>query len=225
MDYEPLRITALLRSTIAGDFTLPIDGILAATACIVEYDMAVAYEPGVPLPYDPDIVPLLRLGSEEWFFAASFANWPAQKADGVLYWNKRLDSLYAEELTELRGINVSAGTFKMYHHPIPYRSAISVSWDVFGNARHIEKLLRIVSSIGKKQAQGFGAVREWKIVRLDTGYSVYNADGSPARTIPLSYLQAEGLLSEMPFNIGYRGYRPPYWATENQAQVAVPWTG
>ena len=188
--FEPLKIIAHLQTGIISDPYLPIDGILYYQAMRERLGEQTLTLPGQSYggPVDHGL-PLKQINSHtrQWFYAASFAVWPAHTVEGTDYWNKRLD-MSLIDLVDWQGkkarFDVATGRYKSYHMPVFYRSALSVSWYVVGKKAEIERLLRMVTNLGKKSAQGWGAVNEWQVETFPEDWSVWDSTGRLMRAIP-----------------------------------------
>jgi len=214
---EPLRITAHLQAGVISDGTLPFDSLLyfiAHRQALGEQGMTV---PGARLSDRESgaVVPLARLDAHtsRWYYAASFAQWEAPYADARDHWNKRFDSGLADliDFSGRRGaVEIASGRYKAYHMPVFYRHSTLVRWYARGNRETIERLLPHLTNIGKKTAQGWGAVRQWEVELWSEDWSVRRA-GDPMRSIPSDH----GLLF---------GFRPAYWLRSNQHSCEMPAT-
>lgn len=177
------------------------------------------------LPYDgmryADGAPIYQ-GQEEryhiwtketpWYYAASFAQWEGVVAEGQDHWNKRFDA----SLTDLvdfggrRGkVIVEQGAYKAYHMPVWYRHALTVLWYVVGDLAWVREMLSTITHIGKKGAQGWGAVLRWEAMPWAHDWSVYGQYGQLMRAVPAM----DGILT---------GYRPSYWMAKNQTLCRLP---
>ena len=227
-----LKVTAWLASPIAGGAELPLDGILLYYAMLLAHGGGVvAHTPGQTVEYEPEIVPLQIVRSAAdatvWFYACSFAQWPAVLAEGVSHWNKRFDERMAGYIAEkdaARKVTVTKAHYKAYHMPIRYRHAEKVWWHCVGDADRISELLRYADFIGGKTAQGWGNVSRWLIEEAQEDFSIVDADMSPMRAIPQSvYLEmTNGMLPLSAVLSPLRGFRPPYWSRSNQGAVVSP---
>ncbi len=189
---KPLLVTAHLGGPVAGDTTLPLDGILLSAAYERAYGHALALaQPGVPaVEVDYSLVPLVQEQCELGvFYACSFACWPDTRSDGSTAWNRRADVDLIATLTDAAHLETGKGPFKAYHVQLPYRTAHYVQWYCVGDQGAIADLLTRVVHIGKKQAQGFGYVLSWNIERAPENYALFGADGHPARALPLCYIR------------------------------------
>lgn len=168
------------------------------------------YADGAPLYCDH---PAYRVRNRDvrWYYAASFAQW-GPHVDGMDHWNKRFDVAHADLIdfgTKRGNVIVEQGQYKAYHMPVYYRSALWVSWYVVGDREELHRLMPHITNLGKKAAQGWGAVLRWEIVPWPHDWSVYGPDGAVMRAVPAQ----DGILT---------GFRPSYWLPKNQSHCLVP---
>lgn len=218
--YIPLRITARLRCGVISDGLLPFDGLIDAAAHreqLGAHLLTLSRQRAiVDDPLEASItcrLPIKRIaiqGAPDFYYAASCAQWPAAVADGVDYWTKRLDSRYVEFLPDQRArVSTSGGRYRGYRMPIYYRHALSVSWYVVGEPVALERLLSLVTHIGKKREMGWGAVIDWRIEAQQEDWSVTGPRGELMRPVP------------DPAGTPY-GLRPPYWLPRNIIPCRLP---
>lgn len=214
--FEPLKVTAWLQSGVISDQYLPIDSILYSEAMRQKYgEQYVTFSGG----NHPNAVPGVSLAiarvnehGPDWFYAASFAQWSTPATEGQDHWNRRID-MSLIDLVDWHGrkprVDVAWGPFKSYHMPVFYRHAISIDWFLLAHKLSIEPLLAHTTNLGKKVAQGWGAVLRWEIQSVAEDWSVRASDGRLMRAVPSS----EGILT---------GFRPSYWLAKNQATCEIP---
>lgn len=209
--FQNLRITAyLLDGRIATyDGYLPLDSMLAYAKIRSEHPEWM--EAGI-CPEDISNrfiqLPLAKVnaGTKYWYWACSFACFKPLK-ESSRYWHKRFDQELAEEYVNFgkrRGtVNVKSARYKNYRMPLTIILTPKIDWYCVGDAREIAKLLPLITHIGKKPAQGLGAVKKWEIAAIEE-------DLSWLRPIP-----DENGDDEI-------GIRPPYWWRENIVRVRWP---
>lgn len=219
--YVPLKITARLRSGVVSDGLLMLDGALYAAQHRERLAPKVASLPrasamdgdGVPVHLPIRRIPIAKMPNRftpDFFYAASAAQWPDAVADGIDHWTKKLDTKYLDVLSPPRArVPISGGFYRAYHAPIIYRHAICVWWYVCGDPREIERLLTMVTHLGKKTVQGWGAVAEWRVEPASADYSVTGPTGELMRPVP----DECGTLY---------GIRPPYWLPKHQIPCRLP---
>lgn len=215
--FEPMKITAWLQCGVVSDAYLPIDGILhyqAMREANGGQDMTI---PGAELqPKGTKPVHLwlkvVNGSTDQWFYAASFAQWGVAVIEGQDHWNKRFDQSLAL-LVDFEGkrgkVIVEQGRYKAYHMPVWYRHALSVTWYAVGDMGWVRRMLSTVTHLGKKTSQGWGAVLRWSIEPWHADWSVRGQHGQLMRAIPAPQ--------------GIRvGCRPSYWLPKNQLICEVP---
>lgn len=221
MDVEPLRIRAWLRTGVVTDGALPLDGILLFQAMRHTYGPQAATLPGQVSARQAWIpMPLQRLHPDtpDWYYACSFAVWPEHTREGKAYWEKRFQTRHDDllDLGRTTRIIIEKGRYRSYHMPVFYLTALHIDWYAVGERRGVLALLRDVWAIGKKTAQGWGRVLRWEVTPWAEDWSVYRA-GRLQRAVPAAHLPAFH-----PGALQLTGFRPPYWARENQTLCAVP---
>lgn len=212
---RPLCITATLRTAVDGDVTLPFDSILHYIIHRDAYgreDLCVPGEPVKPDGHRDTALPLARVNEDGpmWFYAASWAQWPASIAEGGDHWSSRFPLQRTKFLDTARtSIDTASGPYKGYRMPIFYRHALSICWYVVGEPSRIERLLPHMTHLGKKTSQGWGTVGEWRVQESEHDYSVRGPDGKLMRAVP----SEQGVIA---------GFRPSYWYSKNQAPCLLP---
>lgn len=214
--FEPLRITATPQCGIISDAYLPLDAVLYYQVMRERLGEQTVTIPGQSYGGPVDhALPLKQLNSHtrQWFYAASFAQWPEHATEGTDYWNKRMD-LSLIDLVDWRGrkprLEVSAGRYKAYHMPVYYRHALSVTWYVVGDKAELERLLRFVTHLGKKGTQGWGSILRWAVESVPYDWSVRSTTGKLMRAVP------------DPESPTVYGLRPSYWLPKHQFPCQLP---
>lgn len=215
--FEPMKVTAYLQCPVISDAYLPIDGILHYQA---NRDVNGVQE--ITLPgedYHPKgtkqthmWLKVVNGGTPQWHYAASFAQWEGAVAEGQDHWNKRFDQSLAH-LIDFQGrrgkVIVEQGAYKAYHMPVWYRHALEVTWYLVGDLGWVQRMLSTVTHLGKKTAQGWGAVLRWEVEPWPHDWSVWGP--------------ASQLMRAVPSDKGIRiGLRPSYWLPRNQMICEVP---
>lgn len=214
--FEPLKITVYPQCGIISDRYLPIDAIFYYQVMRERLGEQTVTLPGQSYGGPVDhVLPLQKVNSHtrQWFYAASFAQWPDHATEGTDYWNKRMD-MSLIDLVDWQGrkprADISTGRYKSYHMPVFYRSALSVSWYVVGDRAEIARVLRFVTHVGKKVSQGWGAIRRWTVDPFPHDWSVWSSTGKLMRAIP----EAESPTTY--------GLRPSYWLPKHQFRCRMP---
>lgn len=225
--FETLKVTAILQTPVIADPRgyLPLDAILYAihvrevigepmlVSCSNESIVKSGYDRRRPLP-------IKKIGYRQnwhheqiWFYASSFAQWPDTIAYTTAFWTKRFDMHEGSALIDFQGrrgkIVTAEGPYKGYQMPVFARHAKEITWYVVGDSEEIRRLLRFANSIGKKPAQGWGAVREWLVEPWPHDWSVYGPQRRLMRALP----QAGGIP---------HGIRPSYWNPRHYVPCRLP---
>lgn len=189
------------------DGYLPLDGILAMAWMRKHHPELV----GQPIDFNNMIeaeLPLEKRGEgNDWYWACSFACYEPLK-EGRRYWHKRFDQEFGEQYIDFNGrrgsVNIKSGHYKNYRMPLNYILVPQIEWYAVGDKTKIEHLLQQITHIGKKPAQGLGAVKEWIVEVIDKD---------------LSYMRP------IPDENGddFTAIRPPYWYIGNYRKVR--WQG
>lgn len=209
---RPLRIRAYLQDgRVAGfDPWLPLDSILSY-AWMRQHHPDVFYdnirEQGREVIIDD--MPFERRGKEkDWYWACSFNTAPPL-AEYTRYWHKRFDLQYERYLAGVKGkIRTNSGRYRSYRMPLTVFLFNFLEWYAVGDADEILALCRLVTHVGKKTAQGFGAVEKWEVEPWPHDWS---EEREEKLTRPLQAARCpepRGVLMEC-------GIRPPYWDVNN----------
>lgn len=214
MTYEHMVVTVRLGSPIAGDPSVPLDGPLLAVAMREAYGAVHVTIPGALDPRYPLVdLPLARHGEgEAWYYACTWAIWPALVADSTQHWvsSFEADPLCTQYLSpQTARVPLSGGRYRSYRMPLYLRHAEAVAWHVAGDRDWLARTLPHIRGLGKKTSQGYGQVLSWDIAPLGTAWSARDAEGQPLRALP----RVEGRL---------QGVRPPYWLPAHQWPCEMP---
>jgi len=185
---------------------LPFDAILFYAAMRDRYGVEVSSVGIAEMGVDAIALPLLRRDADSswWYYAASFAQWPADYCESVHYWHKRFDLTLAHLVQDKKTkIALDAYQYKAYRMPMFARHALAVDWYCVGDRREIERLLRLIHFIGKKSSQGEGSVLDWCVEPFAEDWSERNSAGRLMRALPAE-------------NGPVLGIRPSYYEQANQ---------
>lgn len=219
---QPLRITAVMQDgRVAGtESYFPLDGILASAW------MRKHHPELVHLPiYDTSKIidaelPFERRGQDDdWYWACSF-NQGEKLTEYVTHWHKRQDDNLEKyiEFGNRRGkIDNKSGKFKAYRMPLVIQLFDRLIWYAVGDQELVRELCEMITHIGKKPAQGYGAVDYWKVEPWPEDWSEYGSQGKVTRAIPIK--DGEPL---QPGRIGRYGIRPPYWEPSRGRVCEMP---
>ena len=225
-DFEPLRVTARLRTGVVSDQWLPLDGVLMYQVYRDRFGPQDATLPGGGIVEElgPEAVPLeiRNPGTPFWYYACSFAQpQPWWVVEGQDHWNKKFRAMFADliDFGGRRGkVIIEQGKYRSYHMPIFYRVALQVEWYCVGHKEAIEYLLKTVTHVGKKRSQGWGRVSEWVVESWPVDCSIWK-DGKLMRAVPVEDVDSEGV------DVMNYGLRPPYYMRQNQMMVVKPCVG
>ncbi len=220
---QPIRITAVMQDgRVAGtEPWFPLDGILASVWMRREHP-ELAY---VPIEDTSKIIdanlPFERRGQgDDWYWACSF-NQGEKLGEYVTHWHKRQDDVYERyiEFGTRRGkIDHKSGKFKAYRMPLVIQLFDRLIWYAVGDLEAILELCQMVTHIGKKPAQGYGAVDYWIVEPWSEDWSEYGPDGRVMRAIPLR----DGEAMKPGQRYAKWKIRPPYWETSRSRLCLMP---
>ena len=217
--FEPLRVRATLRTQVVSDQYLPLDAVLYYHAVRREFGEQDVSIPGrgVEVEYGKIVLPLLKknVKQRDWYYCASFAQWPAETREATQHYAKRFDGQHSD-LVNFQGkvgrVLTERGQFKNLFNKLYYRHALHVDWYVNGDRAELEALLRFCTHLGKKTSQGWGRVIRWEVEPMADDWSCKLPDGNLARALPLQNNKT-GVLY---------GVRPSYWLPKHQFQCVMP---
>ena len=120
---EPLHVRAWLRTGVAADKYLPLDGILLYQAHRDQSGPQIVTIPGEYTQKGVCTLPLAitHFNRGNWYYRCSWAQW-SHDVEGCDYWNKRFDSKFAD-MIDFKGrgkVQTGKGRYKAYHMPIFY---------------------------------------------------------------------------------------------------------
>jgi len=221
-DFEPLKVTAHLRTGVVADQWMPLDAVLLYQVARNRLGVQMATTPGGDPGAEDLTMPLLKIHNTEpdWYYACSWAQpQPWWISEGQDHWNKRFDSQFADlvDFGKRRGkVIIEQGRYKAYHMPIFYRVAMKIDWYCVGDREAIHQLLSCVTHLGKKRSQGWGRVIAWEVESWTQDWSIWR-DGKLTRGVPGRDVAGKGA-----FNLLHYGLRPSYYRPHNQMLIAIP---
>ena len=219
---QPMRVRAyLLDGRIAGtEPFFPLDSILAAEWIRRRYpgEFYNPPPPGSKQGWIEADLPLERRGQgAKWYYACSF-NQTKPVQEYIYYWHRRFDDHF-ERYIDFKGrrgkVDERAGKYKAYRMPLNILLLPYLEWYAVGDINAVQELCSTVIALGKKPAQGLGIVERWEVLSWPQDWSEVGPDGRLMRAVFDLPPGAQG-------KIDFRGFRPPYWHRENQAEVWVP---
>jgi hypothetical protein len=217
-----LKVTAWMASPIAGDVP-HLDGLL-------EFEMsqrlglAQKVRRDLPAPPQGEIhIPMVRRQIGRWNVACCSSPIYLVRHEWRENFAKRLAVEHADLLATNQRLVVATGNqvYKSYRLPLRIRDCERVVYLCLGHRRPVLKLLRSVSSIGKKREIGYGRIREWTAEEVE-GEAWWFAP-STAGPVLMRPLPVEGLPANL---IGARqdfgACTPPYWHGDRYGEIVVP---
>lgn len=208
LNFQTLRVRAYLQSGVISDQFLPLDGILYYHHVRDHMGEQTLTKPGESNVREGAgmILPIKKAGpkNDAWFYHCSFAQWPVHVVEDHTFYVKRFDLSLSGMLSDPKKVKISAGKYKAYHVNIYYRHAAYIEWYCTADKEQLERLLRFCTHLGKKTAQGWGAVKEWEVIDWPEDWAIRGPGNKLMRAVPI---MGEGFLY---------GVRPSYW---NQRHV------
>jgi len=212
--FKQLRIRAYLQSGVISDQFLPLDGVLYYHAVREKMGAQTTTKPGASNIREGQHIslPFKKGGPKDnaWFYHCSFAQWPETTIEDKAFFVKRFDLKLAGLINDTKKIYLSRGHYKAYHVDVFYRHALYVEWYAIGDMEEIERLLRFCTHLGKKTAQGWGAVKEWEVKEWPEDWSVRGPGNKLMRAVPM---RGDGFLY---------GLRPSYWHPHHIFSCKMP---
>lgn len=228
-----LMVTAALEAGVAmpPDFPLPLDGILASSA----RRRRLGDRYGRVEDHHADPLGLARLRradgpisgaglvdhfGKQWVWAASCAIPLDHHGEETHWWHRRFDEQAADARAEMPP-NVFAGFGRYMARRMPLRvtTCAALRWWAVGDQEMVSDLLATVFALGKKTAQGEGAVLRWQVEDAgppDDQRCRWGDDGLIARPIPVRAHAALGLSDDV--DVIAHQIRPPYWRARQMEQ-------
>jgi CRISPR type IV-associated protein Csf3 len=215
LELAPLRVTLRLANPRAGYDALHLDGLLSYG--LVVRALGHSRLDGARGPYHLPL-PLRCLWRDQEglpLWAVTDMQPQGVQAQGTATWTRRaIDSrLVASADGRPYAPRTTQGPYKDMMIPLPIEVAESWTCDVVGDARIIADLLRVLQSVGKKSAQGWGRVMDWTLEPLDA-WRITSEQGRLRRAVPCAALGADPLRGQL------LGWTPPYW--RNQTLCLAP---
>ena len=213
-----LKVVMRMGSSVVGDPTLPLDGILLYYAALEAYgEPPQAQRPNEPLRYDPAILPIeiVTVDYDVWFYKCSFAQYEVAYRDGKDFINKRMDVALLDLARYKAQPNLQSGYYKARHDEYAYRITPAITWYLqTSDPDRVVALLSRVTGVGKETNVGHGLVLGVDVIEVSEDYSVAR-DGVATRALPVAYAAKHGIRGRR----SIRTIRPPYWATSSYTEV------
>lgn len=218
--FEPLRLRAYLQTGMISDQYFPLEGVILYQKMREQFEEdrtttvsnALNIDSGkadFSLPFATSVYEGKRI------YHVSFAQWPKIVAEDFQNYAKRFDVGLSDviDFKQRRGnVNTISGQYKNQFIKVYYRHAIYVDWYAKGDRAELERLLPHITNLGKKSAQGWGAVLRWEIIPIKKDYSIFNSEGKLVRSLPSQFGKFQ------------YGYKAPFWVRDNQAMCEMPLT-
>lgn len=219
---DNLRITACLASPVVVWGLIHLDGLLAAAKIIKEEGYRGLEKREAEMrEKEPDFIELPLEIWRENIYRASAGFYDG--VEGVATYHKKWDEEY-DDLVDFEGrrakIRVGVGFYKSYSLKNRYISAEKMIFFARGDKDEIEKLLEYLPAIGKRRAEGYGIIREWKIEPISEDKSI-QFKGHIMRAIP-ARLVMELETAPTSMRMAHITYRPPYFYTRWAERCLIP---
>ena len=209
----PIIITAEIVTPIlhAERERTHLDGILSAGA-LTNHPQASNYDQVAVIPLPLELAWVSPQGLPLW---ACTPLMPAGEGLATReYWHKRYPSHRADFGSKLNAVT-SAGRWREYRVPVHAQSIDRLHALAIGNAEEIERILAVVTHIGKKGSMGYGRVARWSVTPVDHTLD----DVLAMRPVPVAYYDGRQPVGSLALN---RGWTAPYWFAPWWADCMVP---
>lgn len=130
------------------------------------------------------------------------------------YWHRRYPSDRVEFGHKLN-TTLSAGRYKEYRTPVQAHQTQTLEALCIGNALEVERLLAVVTHVGKKGSMGYGRVARWSVAATQCMVDQILA----MRPVPITYYAGQRAPGMVALN---RGWTPPYWYAPWWADCIIP---
>lgn len=216
--YVPLRVTCRPVAPIITSPYLSLDGVLLSVHQMLKRNgLPSTTRPGIAASKGQPGLPIKKRGPHDYrYYACSMAVWDQPVAFDTSHWAKRIASQRLHYLDENRSsIPLSSGRFRPIHMPVATAHARKLTWYVVGDPERMRWLLHWVDHLGKKPAQGWGKVVDWRVDEVDEDWSCFDGDGRLMRPLPVC--DRPGPEAVMRY-----GICPPYWLSRHQVMASMP---
>lgn len=210
---QGMRVTAVLADRVIAMQPITLDGLLAWS---VVHEAEVTSGAKIPFAERNDFafipVPLKLLWEDENggpLWCTSFFEPDAVLGTDVEYFHKRAPDGHRTKSKnpEAFGVRGITGRWADRRTPFPVLLARQMEALAIGDIEEVRRLLGYITHIGKKNAEGFGAVKEWRVELEEISVAdCLVRDGKLLRNIPVG----AGLIeTDEPPEV--LGWAPPYW--------------
>lgn len=219
--HTPFKIIFHLTSAYAGHDRVHLDAL-------IQYCVVLDALQGTPLPPSntPYDIPLpleivWQYEGNRLYHSTSLLPCGKEKK-GVYYWTKRNDPMASRFAR--RKMNGQAwqpdngsGTYREYLTPLPTRNTKALRGYGVGDSAEIERLLALLSVIGKKTSMGLGQISHIEVVPYEPSLRyLFIQDEQLLRPVPREALSALGYQPTESTTMLQLGYTPPYWMGVHQ---------
>lgn len=198
---EYLKITALMASSVVINHDLMLDTILITKKAVELKLSNDTLDPLNPLEIK-DIIQYfgdIPLCSKAMF----------KGLDSRAVYYKRFDE--DGEFADTKKIKTGSGQYKNYANTLKVTDTEKIIFYCLGDKLKIKNLLDKCYGIGKKQSQGYGIIREWKIEKVEKQIDFFNTD-NPLRPLPIEIFGE----NDKNKNKKLVAYKFPYWYNGNK---------
>lgn len=216
---EPLRIAARMADgrIVTTEGWLTLDSVVAWAWMMLHHPERMEVDPNsVGNEWIDPMLPFERRGEgDAWYYACSFGMGRLLHEE-TQYRHKRFDGDLAETYVDFgkrRGVvPTQSGPYKSCRMPMFVHIVPEIVWYAVGDRQELERLLPMITHLGKDRSRGYGLVESWEVRPWHSDWSERLPDGRLTRSIP-----ANGGTGDM-----ITGIRPPYWRTEIHAACWTP---
>lgn len=227
---EPLKITALLSSPLAGEAPM-LDALLERYAFIHNICECAKLSKGIQLNshdalkyYMIELVPLeehtFKCGKRCYCVSSPIVD---VAHETVEHYSTRMDfNALKSRVIDVSKIKTDVGPYAPTFEPFRVRTVRGVSWYARGEKRYIKKWLSDIKYIGSRTSAGFGAVSEWIVESTDQDYWITaNGADKPVlmRPVPIDEFSTDDIYGAQVY---YGAIVPPYWHPQRQMEILRP---
>lgn len=223
MAHETFVVRAELGSPVSLEDPIPFEGIL--------FDVRFTYDPTTRG------TPLSQLTMDRGVYRASCGVMVTSGLSGAIFdtikVTKRIDAKghamdYVDAGPHVARGDVTIGEMSEYRPRITEHPTISnvseILWQVHGDRKAVESMVRNVPSIGRLRKRGLGMVREWSFEDSDgdAAEAGWFGAGRVLRRLPTDIVvERLGKLPEVVM-VRHDSLEPPFWDPASKVEVAVP---
>lgn len=208
---QNIHVSARIATPMAIQNWLPLDSLLIS----LEAARQMLPPPEVQMIEIP--IPLKQTNG---IYHASFGRGKALSGSADQQWRRRRFALReASLLTDgsIKKVPQDMGPLKAINLPSYLRSIPLIEWWCGGDIAWVRETLGHCLGLGSGRGRGFGQVERWEVEECEEDWSLFYADGKPARALPIGFPGLDGLYDtqmEIP--------SPPYWQRERACMCVVP---